>query len=600
MLQRVLLVLVALAATLLTQMPVAFSTAAFTSSSSTGESTIQAAADWTPPEVTVTDLGSSVRESVTVSAEASDADSELRHVSIQHRGSEATGWTELCTDTSAPFSCDWNTQDSDDGAHSLRALATDAFGNTATSETVTTAVANELTVVLADPGTMIRGAATLNTMLHNAGSTPYRVSVQFTPAGTEQWTTACAELTSPFTCSGNTSAMPDGEYDIRASATAGHTTTHSEVLHKIRVDNTAPSVTMTDPGSTLRGKQTFTSTAADGGSGLAEVTMQFSSAGSGTWSELCTDAEAPYSCDYDTTRLTDGSYSFRSVATDQAGNTTTSATVSDRMIQNTVSKVSMKNPGSPLTGQVTLSAAASSTAGVRSVKIQFAPSGSDTWTTVCAATTSPYSCSGDSNAQPNGSYSLRAVLTDGTGKETVSELITGVRVSNISIAAEAIAVHNGRTPGKVDSGDFINYVYSNRVDLDSISPGLSDGPRRVLLPLQDNSSRDTIDVVQWDGRPVNLGVVDLNRDYIDWRRTAVFEATMTPSISSYNGRDRTLINVSVGRQIQGGDVLVTNTGSWGSWGTGGYSNMTWTPSGSASSASGTPVSTTPITVRNRF
>lgn len=595
---RTLLVLIALVAVLLGLTAPTFSTAAFTSSSTTAESTIQASSDWTAPKVSMTAPGAALRDTVTLTAEASDADSEISSVTLQHRGPNATEWTDLCTDTTAPYSCSWNTTDSDDGAYSLRAVATDSHSNTKTSEVMATAVANQLTVVVSAPSQTIRGATNLTTTLHNAGDTSYRVTVEFAPTGTQQWSTACADLSSPFTCSGNTAAMPDGVYDLRASATAGNTTVRSETVSKIRVDNTAPSVSMTNPGSPLKGSATFTSTASDSGSGISEVRMQYAATGSSTWVDLCTDSTAPYSCQYDTTKLTDGSYSFRAVAADRAGNSSTSAAVTERIVENTVSRVTMNNPGSSVSGTTTLSASASSTAGVRSVQMQFAPSGSNNWTTECTVTRWPYSCSWDSNELTNGSYSVRAVLTDGNGKETTSALVTGVRISNTVLEAETFYVVNGRTPGKVDSGDFINFAYSDQVNLNSISPGWNGSPRTVTLRLQDNSGRDTIDILSGSSY-VNLGVLDLNRDYIDWRRTALFSATMTAStVPSSSGADRTLINITVGNQYSGGDVLVTNTGGWG--GSGGYSNMTWTPSDAAKSPSGTPVSTKPFSTSGRF
>ena len=66
-------------------------------------------------------------------------------------------------------------------------------------------------------------------------------------------------------------------------------------------------------------------------------------------------------------------------ATDAAGNVTTSAPVTNRVVDNTVSSVTVEDPGAFLTGTVTVQANATSTAGVTSVRIQQAPAGSSTW-----------------------------------------------------------------------------------------------------------------------------------------------------------------------------------------------------------------------------
>lgn len=587
---RALLVLIALVAVLLGQTAPSFSTAAFTSSSSTAAGTITAAADWTPPTVTMTGPGAAVKDTVTVSATASDADSTIRSVSIQHRSPNSTSWTELCTATTAPYSCSWNTTAGDDGEHSLRAVATDSHGNTATSAEVRTAVANKVTVVVSAPSQIIRGVATITTALHGAGSTPYRVDVEFAPTGTDRWSTACANLSSPFTCGGNTVLMPDGEYDLRATATAGSATTRSEIVRKIRVDNTAPSVTMANPGTPLRGKHPFSSTATDNGSGVAEVRLQYAAAGSSTWADLCTRSAAPYSCEYDTKDLTDGTYSFRSVATDKAGNTATSAAVTNRLIENTVSTVSMQNPGSTVSGSVPLTATASSTAGVKSVQIQYAPSGSSSWTTACTPMVAPYSCRWDSRTVTNGHYSFRAVLTDGNGKETVSDLVNGVRVQHTLTQAHSIAASNGGNSGYLDDGDRLTYTFSQEVSLGSVSPGWTGGSLPVTVVLQDGGLFNDEVEIRRGGSPVNLGTVNLRNNYVGFNDTATFGATMSASTSTVNGVPRTVITVDVGSQSSGPRF----------WFPAGTSNMVWSPSSAVTDLSGTPISGNTASDWNRF
>src|SRR3954469_23523901 len=58
---------------------------------------------------------------------------------------------------------------------------------------------------------------------------------------------------------------------------------------------------------------------------------------------------------------------------------------------NTVT-VSVTDPGTPLTGAVSLAATASSQRGITSVKLQYAATGTTDWVDVCTATVAPYSC----------------------------------------------------------------------------------------------------------------------------------------------------------------------------------------------------------------
>ncbi len=134
------------------------------------------------------------------------------------------------------------------------------------------------------------------------------------------------------------------------------------------VDNTAPTVTMTDPGTPLRGTVTLAATATDAHSGIAQVVIQRQASGASTWTDVCTTTAAPYRCSLDTTTLAEGNWSFRAQATDAAGNSTNSAAVTNRLVENIVSTVSLEDPGTELYGTVTLRATAASTAGVTRVR----------------------------------------------------------------------------------------------------------------------------------------------------------------------------------------------------------------------------------------
>jgi hypothetical protein len=54
-----------------------------------------------------------------------------------------------------------------------------------------------------------------------------------------------------------------------------------------------------------------------------------------TWTTICTDTSSSYSCSWDTTGMSDGNYDLRAIAVDNAGRSTTSATVTARRVDNT-------------------------------------------------------------------------------------------------------------------------------------------------------------------------------------------------------------------------------------------------------------------------
>jgi chitinase len=92
---------------------------------------------------------------------------------------------------------------------------------------------------------------------------------------------------------------------------------------------------VTDPGSPLRATVSLSATATDSGSGVSGgVVFQHSPAGAATWTTICTDASAPYTCSFDTTTVPDGVYDLRAYADDAVGERGTS-TVASRSIDNT-------------------------------------------------------------------------------------------------------------------------------------------------------------------------------------------------------------------------------------------------------------------------
>ncbi|MCL8253315.1 Ig-like domain-containing protein [Aeromicrobium fastidiosum] len=555
------------------------SSASFVASTgSTG--TVSAAADWTPPTVAVTApaAGTAVKGTVSVTASATDADSGVATVTVQRAAAGTSTWTTICTTSTAPYTCSWSTTALADGGHDLRAVAVDKAGNSATSASVRTTVANNLTVVLARPGDILRGNVTTTTTVSDAGSLTPSVRVEYAPAGTTTWTTLCTAASAPYTCSASTTSLANGTYDLRSVAVAGGTTYASATVAGVVVDNLAPSVTMTDPGSPLKGTKTFAASASDAHSGVAKVVVQ-ASTGSG-WSDLCTVSSAPYSCSVDTTTLTNGTYSFRAVATDRAGNSTTSAVVANRVVQNTVSSVTLTAPGAYLKGSVTLNATATSTGTIASVRIQRSVAGAGTWTDICTDTTSPYSCSFATPQVADGTYDLRAVVTDSDGLTTPSAVVTNRVVDNTPGKGVDIQTTNGGTAGRIDAGDTVVFTFSEQMDLSSIYSGWSgsatSGTQRVRGGL---FSTDVMDISAPTG--VRLGTVDLNANFATIFADALSDVSISAATVTVDGVARTVVTVRV---LTSSGLQATTP-----------ANLVWRPSGSVLDLAGNAMSTAAVT-----
>ena len=568
------------------------STAAYTTRlSNTGS--VTAAPDWTPPTASVQNPGSPLKGTVTVSATAADPDSGIQGVALQYLPQGGGSWTTVCTATMSPYSCTWNTTAVTDGSYELRAVATDRAGYSTTSDTVSTTVANSLLVVLSSPGDVVRGTVSLPTTLYSAGTTTYTVRVEYAPAGASNWKTICANLSSPFACSWNTTPLANGEYDLRSVATAGSTTTTSAIVDGLLVDNTAPTVSMVDPGTPLAGVVTLAATASDADSGVAQVVVQTAVTGTSNWASLCTITATPYSCRYDTAQLTDGGYTFRAVATDAAGNATTSATIGSRVVDNTVSSVSMNDPGAFLSGTVSLTANASSTAGVTSVRIQRVPNGTTTWTDVCTDTTSPYACSWNTTTVADGLYDFRAILVDGTGRVTTSATVSARRVDNSVLRGYDVQTANGGAiAGKLEANDTVTFTYTNQVSLSTVTAGWSGAATAVRVRVRDGNllglgaKGDTLDVQLASGTTVNLGSVNLKDDYLKSNKTVVFNATMTAGTTTVAGASATVVTVRLGTLASGTGLKTVNAAT---------ASMAWTPSAAVTDLFGRACSVAPTT-----
>ncbi|MEX2103572.1 MAG: Ig-like domain-containing protein, partial [Gaiellaceae bacterium] len=323
--------------------------------------------DNTNPTATMNDPGANLGGTVSLTASAADTGgSGVANVKIQRSPAGLGTWTDVCTDTTSPYSCSFDTTAVVDGLYDFRAISTDNAGNSTTSATIANRRVDNtapVPVTMTNPGSPITGSFSFSGAATDTGSGIASVTFQISPTGLDTWSDMCSDTTSPYSCSYDTSLVADGLYDYRARAldNAGNPGTSSVWAGGI-VDNGFPTVAMTDPGAYLRGTVTLGATADDGaGSGIASVTIQRSPAGLGSWTDVCTDATAPYTCSFDTTLVTDGLYDFRASATDNVAKTTVSTTVANRRVDNTNPTATMNDPGANLRLTVSLTATATDT-----------------------------------------------------------------------------------------------------------------------------------------------------------------------------------------------------------------------------------------------
>src|SRR6185437_11293254 len=125
---------------------------------------------------------------------------------------------------------------------------------------------------------------------------------------------------------------------LRVVATdhAGNTGVSAERTN-VRVDNTAPTISLASPGANVSGTVHLDATADDGsGSGVASLVYEYAAAGTSTWT--------PTPTAWDTTLLPVGLYDLRANATDRAGNAATSPVVANVRVDNSPPTVSISSP----------------------------------------------------------------------------------------------------------------------------------------------------------------------------------------------------------------------------------------------------------------
>lgn len=559
---RLVLPLIALLAATAAVCGMQSSGATFTSTSA-GAVAVTAAADWTPPAVAVNPVGVGVSGTTTVTVTAQDARSSVVSVTLQYSTADADSWTPICTTTSAPYSCTWATTSLPDGRYDLRALATDTVGNTAVSDTVTTRVVNNASVVLDPVPAVVRGNVTLKGSFLGGGQLKANIYFEYRPSDTTTWRSisgcglVATAYDNPRTCTWATTTLADNDYDVRAVARISGALSYYDVAEAITVDNTAPATTLTVPAGPLTGTTRLTATALDDGSGMASVTFQYRPAGSGSWSTCGVDTDAPWRCTLDTSLLPDGAYEFRAIGTDVAGNTNTTPTQT-QMVNNTISSVSITAPGEgdSVSGIVTVTAAANSTAGVRQVELQTRPVGGG-WSPVCTAASKPYSCTWDTRGVTFADYELRAVLTDGTGALTASAIVP-VTIDNLELRAQDVQVVNVSAPGLPAAGDRILLTYSRQVDLTSIKAGWAGASTPTTVTFRDkNLPGVPFAGNDWADLGNNLGLLSFSQSYVHNKKTVVFAATMSASTQSMGGVDVTVVEITLGAPTSGAKDLRT-------------------------------------------
>lgn len=374
---------------------------------------------------------------IPISANASDSNGTISKVDFYQ------GTTLIGTDTTAPYSFNWNNVAA--GSYSLTARATDNDDATSTSGAVTVSVNALPAVSITSPANGANFTAPANiTITANASDSGGSISRVDFYQGTTLIGTSTA---SPYTISWNNVAA--GSYSLTARATDNLDATTTSTAVSITV-NAPPTVSITSPANgasfTAPANIIITANASDGGGSINRVDFYQGN------SLIGTDATAPYTITWN--NVAAGGYVLTARAIDNLGAITNSNPVNITVGSPPTVSITSPANGATFTAQASITITADASAGGGINRVEFYQG----TIMIGTATTSPYAMTW--NNASAGSYALTARAVDSLGTSSDSTPV------NITVNAPPAASVTSPTTGASFSGPANITMTANASDSD--------------------------------------------------------------------------------------------------------------------------------------
>jgi len=347
--------------------------------------------------------------------------------------------------TSPPYRYEWRSALLPNGAYTLRAVANDGAGHTATDEidvTLADLVGPVSSIVSPDPdavltSNLVRVVATAD----DAGAVKkLEVLVNGVVFGTDAYAPWAFEFRVP----------ENGDYALalRGTDLQGNVAESAPVAVRVK-DVKPPTVKVLTPadGATVTGTVTFEVEPKDE-SGIAEVGLYLD----GT---ICgTATGAPYQMTWDSTRAPNGSYVFSATVFDGVGNVgTTAVTVKRKDLEPPTVSLTEPLPDAMLAGTVQVSATASDDSAVQRVEFLLYDPSAMTSTIIGTDTTRPYQMIWSTGSVPGGVWELYARAWDYAGNSATTD--PGVAVTTGDFTAPTTALLAPRDGLEMVSGPLL-------------------------------------------------------------------------------------------------------------------------------------------------
>jgi hypothetical protein len=243
---------------------------------------------------------------------------------------------------------------------------------------------------------------------------------------------AATAAAAPYTFTWDTTTVADGSHALSAVGQLQQVGGPAYSLARsVTVDNTAPTVTITDPGAVpVNGTYEITATASDA-NGIKEVRFLVDDV------LLGADDSAPYAYAWDTTTVSDGAHTITARAVDMAGNTK-DATATIR-VNNTGAIFFIESPTdkSFVKGSVPITVTPTGIGEITKVEFKVGD------TVLGEDTEAPYVYTWDTTAVTDGSYTITVNVTNDSSVVTSQNI--SVTVDNTAPTLQITAPANGAT-----------------------------------------------------------------------------------------------------------------------------------------------------------
>ncbi len=375
----------------------------------TSASTIQSVSIYnTAPSVNFVTPVNNIHVAGTVNIQANAVDSVVGMARVEFYVDS----TLIGTATDAPYAVSLNTKEFSDGSHTLKAVAYNRLGTSASTIQSVSIYNTAPSVSFAVPENNAKIAGVFNITANGVDSVVGMAQVEFYVDSTLIGTATDA----PYAVSLNTKEFSDGSHTLKAVA-YNRLGTSASTIQNVSIYNTAPSVSFTVPenNAKIAGVFNVTANGVDSVVGMARVEFYVDSTLIGT------ATDAPYAVSLNTKEFSDGSHTLKAVAYNRLG--TSASAIQNVSIYNTAPVVTFTSPAkdSKVAGQVSLGAkVASSPVGITRVEFYVDSK------LVGTSTVSPYVVKLDTRKVADGLRVLKAVAYNSLG-------VSGATSQNVTI-----------------------------------------------------------------------------------------------------------------------------------------------------------------------